>query len=445
MNRTHNRYCRGDRRRGTPFSRYGRGFTTIELAVSLALFLFLSVFISLAVSRALSTTAEARAVRGAEAVAADVLSQVETAPYPELVAGTFSVPDPCAGNTATGIQATTCTKMGNVDVVLSYQYVDVPTGTTTPVCSSTTTTGTRTATAYGYVGLCASVTSIAGSPAPDTLAPVMKRVNAPSPKFAPDGGVVRVTVGGDTSLLPSQTLYLVKENDPSHIMGSGQIASDHIAYISTFGAEANTADTAACTTASPCMLVATPINGGAASPAVSGAGALYGSAARPGARISTPTGIVRDVGVTVGGLSTLRMDATARNGDTVARATPSAQDGIPSITNTICLWATFDDNGTHSSQICNSNPSNPGLLSASTYRNGANLWPLPATNVTVTTDHPSGRCLAGEQTGYVPGGNGSTAPGSVCTSWTWGVPSTLPATVALNPGSTTRLDRKSVV
>lgn len=133
------------------------------------------------------------------------------------------------------------------------------------------------------------------------------------------------------------------------------------------------------------------------------------------------------------------MDATARNGDTVARATPSAQDGIPSITNTICLWATFDDNGTHSSQICNSNPSNPGLLSASTYRNGANLWPLPATNVTVTTDHPSGRCLAGEQTGYVPGGNGSTAPGSVCTSWTWGVPSTLPATVALNPGSTTRL------
>lgn len=43
-------------------------------------------------------------------------------------------------------------------------------------------------------------------------------------------------------------------------MGSGQIASDHIAYISTFGAEANTADTAACTTASPCMLVATPIN-----------------------------------------------------------------------------------------------------------------------------------------------------------------------------------------
>ena len=414
------------------------GFSTIELAVSLALFLFLSAFISLSIARALSATTEARAVRSAEAAASDSLAQLSTVSYEDLVAGTFTVPEPCDDNSGVGVRSTTCTTLGNIPVTISYAYIDVSVGSTTPECNTTISTGTRTATSLGYVGLCASVITVGGSPAPDSLAPAVRRINSPSPKYAPDGGVVRVSVGGDAQTLPSKTLYLVKADNPARIMGSGAIESDNIAYIATTGATTDTPPTAACVDSSPCMIVSTPIDSITSSPAVSGTRALYGQGARPSAGITTPRGVVRDVGISVAQPPTLRMDASAVNGDSVARAAPSVEDGVPTITNTICVYASFDDAGSQSAQICNDNPNNPSVLSTSTYELNGNLWPLPASQVTVTIDHPSGRCSAGTQRGYTAGGSGGTTAGNVCTSWTWGSPDTLPAQVNLTSGAIAR-------
>lgn len=196
----------------------------------------LSVIISLAVARTLGATANSRALRAAESVAVDSLTALGSTDYGTLIEGNFPVPNPCDENNATGINATTCVDVGNIPVEIGYSYqtMDVN-GVAT--CSNTLSNGTATATKYAFVGLCANIKTIGGSEAPEDIITPTRHINSPSPEYAPDGGVVRVAITGDYSnLLTGNSLYLVRANNPSSLVGTGAVdPTTGMAYIATVG------------------------------------------------------------------------------------------------------------------------------------------------------------------------------------------------------------------
>ena len=449
MNDTHTPDSHGEHATGTLLHRHtgqagltstrrasSSGFSTVELAVSLGIFLILSVVITLAVARTMGATAESRSIRAAEAIASDLLNTVGTQDYASVVDGSFHVPDPCPSQTSTGIDATSCVTSNGVDVVVSYQY-QAMSAADGMSCSATASNATATAATYGFVGLCATIDTIGGAPAPDSIHTVTSTVNSPSPKYAPDGGVVRITVSGSISLLPTATVYLVRAHDPSLMVGSAVVNSAGLAYIATTADPANgTTPPGSCTTTDPCMVALLP----GSTPAQIGTAALYGPDARPDAAIVTPLGKVVDASVQLTQAPTLRIDLSAAAGTTRTPLTASPEDNIGNPAGSVCLWARISDGVDTDAPLCND--VNSSTITATNYTPAGQetAWPLPAgATISLTTDPQSGLCSY-TQRGYNPA-TGTFTPAKVCTSWTWGSPSNLPAAVTLGTdGSTTYFD-----
>lgn len=419
-----------------------RGYTIIELAVSLGIFLMLATVITIAVARSLGAATSARVERASEAAMSNELTKMSSLPYDKLVAGTFTVPDPCP-STPSGIRGESCVKAGAATLRISYQFQDLSTtaGSGSADCSPASN-GRRTSDTFGYVGLCADVQSVNGT----TLAQgnlglrSTTKVTAPSPVYRSDNGVLRVKLTGDWSNLSGSSLFLVKTATPGVQVASAQVLSDTV-FLSV-PAAASTPVSQTCTSTDPCMLALNP----GARPTMSNGVALFGStAAGPGARLVASAGAITETTAEVIKTGRANLDLFAKNNSLTA---------LNPVPGSVCLWATFPD-GDLKRTVPACNTDDAGTVVLNTYdpnwdkaNSGSTLYPFPpGVPIRVSADHPDGVCYrAPGMLGSVPGAAASGAapadwaPRAVCTSFTWGVPTGLetPVTIPDNGGQAQR-------
>lgn len=378
------------------------GFTTIELAVSLGIFLMVSTVVTLAVARSLGVGSTAKLTRTSEAAASDMLNVLSTYDYDDLVAGTFTVPSPCAG-TATGIDGRSCVEVSGTEMQVRYyyQFLDPVSGKGT--CPDTvanplatgSASGQELADSEGRVGLCAIANTIAGE-IPDYAIMVQRSVNAPSSGYEAGKATIRVFVSGDENIdnYPS-SLVLVSDANPTMLIAGPVAVAD--------GQAAFTVDPLSqCTPLSPCAVAVAPT----VSPVTVQNTGLFGPAARPGAGILAREGVPVDVTVEVAHKAILDVNLEA------AGSAPSQVD-------TVCLNGWFS-NQSNMIRECNDEAANRVRFdNLVVSQSGVDInYPIaPGAEFTASVDSPNFNCPPG---GRAPESNGTWVDSATCTSWVWG-------------------------
>jgi len=407
-------------------------FTTVELAVSLAIFFMLSTVIALTVARSLGATQQARTLRAAETATVDVLNQMSTISYDNLLAGTFTVPSPCPDvSRNSGIQGTSCVSIGGTTLTVGYSFQKINDATTNAVaCADSAAVGPQhTAQALGYIGVCGHAVKLGGYSTSLPTSVFTRKINAPSAKYDPAGAVIRANLTGSYLAVPQQIVYLVHAGNPSAAVASASIDTDGIAVFTPPAPSASDhRDT--CTSTDPCMLA---LNQGP-SPAVNASTALFGPDARSAAGIVAAKGKIVNVSALVDVTTTLRVNLQALGNDVAAP---------PSVKGSVCLWAHFGDSGTRvDAPLCNKSQADAIVTSTYTDPASGTTLPLPpGSRIRLSVDSADGTCPS------VPGQvswDGAAVLGSAaawrnaaaCTSWTWGTPDNLPMSLTLGSGST---------
>lgn len=377
-----------------------RGFTLLELAVAAAIFLTASAGLTLVVTQVLSTNALSAEQLTIRAALSSAASQIVSAPgaYEALLNNTFSVPDPCANQSAPGTGSQSCL---------------VASGTTWP-----TNWGVQIGSPVSSVGSAdAAFLTLTGRVvlANGAIISVSRVVSSPSFAYSSANGLVRVSVS-DPGNLFSGSVYLLSMANPAEIVTSGPI-SGGVALLSAPAQD--------CTSQAPCVLGLTSGNDYAVS---GGASMIASQMTGPGAQIVLSAGAVTSAALNIRGVGQETLSLVANNLSTT-------QAGVPSQAGSICLYANFNDGVANQSvPVCNftdastitmydyaPDPSRPNVRVA-----------LPLnTPISLSTDPASGICpyvanpVAGSAVSGLMGWSGTGwvgASGGVCTSWTWGNP-----------------------
>jgi sugar lactone lactonase YvrE len=406
-------YCDDRSRRGKLGRAHGararRGFTLTELAISAVIFLLAAASLTLAMSSSLLSSQAASARRALSAMIAGAEGQIVNAPsaYDALLSNSFTPPSLCAGaGVGLGTGSQSCYVVSNQSYTVTWTTTlgTDGLGTSTATASSVTLTGS---------------TSVAGQ-----TVSVSQLVAAPSYGYSPSMGVVRVTVSDPSSLM-SGPVFLLSMANPSTVLATGVVIN---------GVAMLRAPAAACSLASPCVLGLTSGN----SYGVNGAASMVASqVAGTDAEVVLTAGRVTSENLQIRGVASAQLTLSATN-------TATGQTGTNPVAGSVCLYATFDDGtGTQVAPECNW--ANPEVISMTDYapdpsRPSVRLALPLNTPITLSTD-PLGSTASNGPGDVCPVVTNPTSTGpstmvvwrngawvtgqAECTSWTWGVPTTL--------------------
>jgi hypothetical protein len=407
-----------------------RGFTIVELVVSLTIFALLAGVLSLALARAYSAEAQMRQENAAKTVLTDLLDKLATVPYASLVSGTgFQVPSPCPG-AGSGIGGLSCVKVNGVDAEVEYGFAQ---DNGDHGCTNKDPDVPSAVQGFVTVNACLRGDGVndeqdEGGEA-ETYA--SRQFNAPRIGYRPGAATIRVKLTGEYALLPERLVSVVKAGSyPVEQVGSASVDASGVGVL--------TVEPEDCTTASPCALA---LSVGQTPTMVVGSGGhtvllTDTAAAGPDAGFTAAAGAVTEVSARVARAGTAAFTVqVAKDG----KDWPNTEAG------SVCLWATFPDGPkTRTVPVCNT--ADPSQVVLDTYdpawaatpfvpggqapAAGSGLrYPVPVdTPVRLTVDHPDGTCrYAPGMVGAYPVDNAtetSWVPRAVCTSFTWGLPST---------------------
>jgi sugar lactone lactonase YvrE/5-hydroxyisourate hydrolase-like protein (transthyretin family) len=410
--------CEASATRRNRVSRTRRAFTLLELAVASVIFLLAAGALSLVVTQVISTNALSSEQVTIQVALSNAANQIITSPgaYSALLDNTFSVPSACGNQSGTGTAVQSCLSVNNANW---YANWGIELGPDAAATSSATA---------AYLTLTGRVVLADG-----TVIQVSRIVNAPSYAYAGGQGVVRVQVS-DPGHLFSGSIYLLSYANPSTVVTSGSVSN---------GVVLLRANAASCTNASPCVLGLTAGNNYA----------TYGTASLPadevsgqGAQIVLSAGESTDAALDIQGVGTGTLSLMANNLTT-------GQVGTAPEIGSVCLYANFNDGVAQQSvPVCNF--IDPGTIFMTSYapdpsRPSVRVSFPAGVPITLSTDPSSGVCpyvtnpsgstgLVGwNGTGWVSAGSG------VCTSWTWGNPSSWTVGMTTQPwgtGSITLVD-----
>ena len=394
-------------------ARRRRGFTLLELAVAAAIFLTASAGLTLVVTQVLSTNALSAEQLTIRAALSQAASQIVSSPgaYDSLLNNTFSVPNPCPNQGSSGTTSQSCL---------------VASGTTWAANWGIQLGGAISgvgASAAAYLTLTGRVVLANG-----TIIQVSRVVDSPSYAYSSGNGVLKVQVSDPGGLL-NGPVYLLSMANPTDIVASGQVSAGEVTL---------SAPAANCTMSSPCVLGLSSGN----DYGVSGKAAMLADQMTgPGADIVLTSGQVTSAALTIRGVGSETLSLAADNLST-------GQVGQPSAAGSICLYANFNDGVSNvSAPVCNFTDASTITMydyAPDPTRPGVRL-PLPLnTPITLTTDPANGVCpyvtnpTVGSLTPGLVGWSGSGwvgAGGGVCTSWTWGNPTSFSSNGTTTPWS----------
>lgn len=368
--------------------RLRRAFSLLEVAAATSLFAIVSIGVSLAVSSALGSRASSAIEFRLRGELDKALIELSYTPFAEILADEFTPPSPCAGASLQGTSGTSCFTVADREFVASWATVFAADA----VESSTE--------AVDSVVLVATVSLPDGK-----VVSRSRRVAAPTPGFNGES-LLRAQFSGSFAERDAP-VFLVLADAPATVVSSAKVSS--------FGSALFRVAPDACTAAAPCRLALAPGNAWSSD----GAYALSASSTiGDAAKIVLDAGKVHQVGAEIYPVLDLVVSLLARS--------DSGKEAPPTVENSICLWASFND-GVADRLVPACNDSAAGSVRFSSYA----VDPLqPAfrariprgAQVRLYVDRPNGSC---PDLGQLGSRAGLWEPAAVCTSWTWGVPSTL--------------------
>lgn len=368
--------------------RLRRAFSLLEVAAATSLFAIVSIGVSLAVSSALGSRASSAIEFRLRGELDKALIELSYTPFAEILADEFTPPSPCAGASLQGTSGTSCFTVADREFVATWATVFAADA----VESSTE--------AVDSVVLVATVSLPDGK-----VVSRSRRVAAPTPGFNGES-LLRAQFSGSFADRDAP-VFLVLADAPVTVVASAKVSS--------FGSALFRVAPDACTAAAPCRLALAPGNAWSSD----GAYALSASSTiGDAAKIVLDAGKVHQVGAEIYPVLDLVVSLLARS--------DSGKEAPPTVENSICLWASFND-GVADRLVPACNDEAAGSVRFSSYA----VDPLqPAfrariprgAQVRLYVDRPNGSC---PDLGQFGSRAGLWEPAAVCTSWTWGVPSTL--------------------
>lgn len=368
-----------------------RGFSTLETVVALTIFLGVITAVSITAVQLSAVLQRAEFKQDTLAALDRSLELLSQAPFEQLVAERFTVPDAC-GDLGES-RRTSCIQVSGNDMVVSY----------TTSLGSDPVAGTGTA--GSYVTLTASTTMPDGASVTRS-----RKMSAPSLGYTGDGAVLRVRSLSDETVdqLP---LYVLN--------ASGAAVVSSVPFVDGLAVIRVPGD--ACSgSGAPCRLaLSTGSSWWTTGTYTLAPPDIMGS----GSQLVLEPGTFSDLAVHVGPIGTATIDLLGRGPDGVDTKPSSA------IAGSVCVWGTFSDgSGRRSSPFCNFDDATKITVSSFIDLPTGRRYPLPSGfALSLTIDPPDGVCPATSAypSGYQPKGitaAGAWSTAGVCTSWTWGTP-----------------------
>jgi prepilin-type N-terminal cleavage/methylation domain-containing protein len=363
-----------------------RGFTLIELAVGMTLFLAVAGVLTYAMARTVVSQQSVRATSTVSSALDGLLNVAETRPYEELSTGSFTRPLACTDD-----NERSCITVSARSYVVTWEVVTSGTGT---AAGSSSETDLTVSTTFG-----------------DTVITRSRSITAPFSAWEAGAATVntRITGVGSSSI---ERLHLVDDQGNVYSATPQASASNSSVTYATFRTPAG-----ACTTALPCRFALDP-NGDAL------AGGMTLDPASASARVVTAAGTVAQANITVAPTSPVTFRVLAGRSITATSAETGFGEPAP---RTLCLWLDFTDGGNpQQAAACNGDVAGNAAVRFDRYIPAGGSVAVGIPNdavVTVRTDSSTGVCPEIGQYTYTA--EGTTAAGTVCTSWTWGYPSHL--------------------
>jgi len=393
-----------------------RAYTLIEVIAATTMFVFVVTLLAGTTATVLSSRA---ALRGAVAIdrqLGSLLDQVSSNSFDALLADRFTPPDLCLGDApATGSLSRSCIQSAGQEVTVSYLVTPGP---------DTAGDGTGPLDAADYVTVTLTATRSNGTIATRTL-----NVQAPSPGFRQDYGLVRVALTGDYEDLTTPVMLFQGpsyETPVAAVRPSGKSVVMLRAPLTT------------CTNTAPCRV---------------GLSSSYTESMTHQSAVSSTNVILNDTRASNAELriyktGTLSLTIDATNSSSLRHVTSDS----PPQESSVCVWLKFNDPDEKIVPACNSSDAG-ARITLSSYTDPATsaVTPLPTdTPITLYADKPGATVCPTVPDMQVFDGTSWSLAGSVpaCSSWTWGRPSTvllpssstpsiaLPATLRVPSGET---------
>ena len=351
------------------------GYSIVEVAIALAVFTLIAGVVTVAIARAQFTAASLKFEREVREVVASLVTQASTNNYRDIVEGSFTRPSPCFNSFTTScvdIQGRTVTVEWFVEEVVE----DVEGGLPVKV----------------------NLRAMASMPQGNF-------VNSSRIVLLPKGldqreSILNVTLTGEPY---TGSIYLIAQSGKQLAVAAPSSGS------LTFR---TTADS--CTLARPCYLALTG-SGDSYTGDPSDANTLTLSSENS-QRIVLRGGVESNITVAITRTSSLEIDLVAVN--------PEGYSGSPTVLGSVCLWVAFNEGSDSKEQgYCNDLIPSKIIIKSFSGPNKEYRSFTEGQSITLRVDNSRGTCpsLTGDKAYTAKG----WVNGSVCTSYTWGVPSQL--------------------
>lgn len=235
-----------------------RGFSLVETVVAFGLFLVVAAVVSWSLSSAFASKASTGARENLGAALQANLAQVASVPYADLLAGTFTVPEPCDEEQGAGLAGTSCVSVGGQEVTVGYRFTGPG---DSGVCPEQSLAARDVVAEHGYFQVQACVLSsgssaFAGQVTSRPAVPAQTRtVNPPNPGALPEGRRVVVHVEGAVAELGERPVLLVWSGDPTKVVATGTVAGGQVRFDVPAVSEAPV-----CTSVNPCAVALSTAN-----------------------------------------------------------------------------------------------------------------------------------------------------------------------------------------
>jgi protocatechuate 3,4-dioxygenase beta subunit/type II secretory pathway pseudopilin PulG len=375
------------------------GFSTLEVVLALTVFLVVAAGLASAATRMASSAVRTESRAAVGAMLDRQLDVLAARPFDSLL-GNFDAPDPC-GDSGTADGKLSCVTIGTAEYRVAYSVAAGDDPATGPGQSAS------------------SVTLTATTRLPDgTDMSATRVVVAPQVGFTADGAVLRITATSD-DVPPAVNI----------LDAAGDVVVDGVPFDGSVAVARVPGDACAVGTGGPCRVALSvdPNNWWRSGNLTLAPAQITGSG------LVLSAGTLTDTTIDVAPVAAARIRV-------LARPTGSGNvGGAP--TQTVCVWATFDDGtSVRSVPYCNTGTSDAGVAGAHI---PLDAWPDPVTGedrpfsdgmaVAVSAEKP-GATTCDPASSYPYGAPLGAAAGNswvvadVCSTWTWGVPTLFGAT-----------------
>lgn len=232
-----------------------RAFSLVEALVAFVLFLTVAAMVTWSMTAAFAARTSAQERADVAAVLSGQMDALTSLPTPDLVAGTFTVPNPCP-QTPDGIEGQSCVLTGPVTVRVAYRFPD-PAAPDAAVCPQDSADPAAVLAATGAVqvqGCVVALTSaafVSDSPsgAVPGVATQTRAVTGQDPGALSQGRKVVVHLSGATASSEDLTVHLLAAADTTTSLVSGPVPTDGVVRLDLTPEQGS-----ACTPATPCVL-----------------------------------------------------------------------------------------------------------------------------------------------------------------------------------------------